>query len=57
MEGASTFLIAIVISILVNNLESAPVDPKKSTEKPADANVVGDGAAGVSNSLQTELSL
>lgn len=51
MEGVSTFLVAAVIGVLVNNINCAPVDPKKSTEKPTDANGVGD-AGGVSNCLQ-----
>jgi hypothetical protein len=37
---------------VIINIESAPVDPKKSTEKPSDANGVGD-AAGVSTYLQS----
>nr|SVE74367.1 EOG090X0B17 [Daphnia barbata] len=45
MGDLSTFLIAIVIVVLVNNVQSAPVDPKKSTEKPADANGVGDAGS------------
>nr|SVE86310.1 EOG090X0B17 [Daphnia similis] len=42
MENISTFLVAVIIGVLVNNINCAPVDPKKSTEKPADANGVGD---------------
>lgn len=53
MKGLSNFIFAVIIfSVVIINIESAPVDPKKSTEKPSDANGVGD-AAGVSTYLQS----
>ncbi|XP_046641924.1 nucleobindin-2-like isoform X2 [Daphnia pulicaria] len=45
MKGLSNFIFAVIIfAVVIINIESAPVDPKKSTEKPSDANGVGDAA-------------
>nr|CAG4640271.1 EOG090X0B17 [Daphnia pulex]SVE85055.1 EOG090X0B17 [Daphnia pulex] len=53
MKGVSNLIFAVIIfAVVIINIESAPVDPKKSTEKPSDANGVGD-AAGVSTYLQS----
>ena len=52
MKGLSNLIFAVIIfAVVIINIESAPVDPRKSTEKPSDANGVGD-AAGVSTYLQ-----
>jgi hypothetical protein len=47
MKGVSNFTLVFIIAVVIINIESAPVDPKKSTEKPLDTNGVGD-AGGVS---------
>ncbi len=53
MKGVSNFMFAVIIfAVVIINSESAPVDPKKSTEKPSDANGVED-AAGVSIYLKS----
>ena len=52
MKVVYRFTIALIIAVVIINIESAPVDPKKSTEKPSDANGV-ENAAGVSNILFT----
>ena len=52
MKGLFHFLIVTVFfTVVIENVKCAPVDPKKSTEKPADVNEVGD-AGGVSTDVQ-----
>nr|CAG4637259.1 EOG090X0B17 [Ceriodaphnia reticulata]SVE73122.1 EOG090X0B17 [Ceriodaphnia reticulata] len=43
MKGVFYILVVtVIIAVLIENVKCAPVDPKKSTEKPSDVNEVGD---------------
>nr|CAG4651227.1 EOG090X0B17 [Simocephalus serrulatus]SVE94424.1 EOG090X0B17 [Simocephalus serrulatus] len=45
MKSISCFILVAVIILLIENVRCAPVDPKKSTAKPSDANEVGDSGS------------
>lgn len=45
MKSISCLILVAVIILLIDNVLSAPVDPKKSTVKPSDANEVGDSGS------------
>lgn len=42
MKGVFYILVVVIIAVLIENVKCAPVDPKKSTEKPSDVNEVED---------------
>ncbi len=36
------YILVVIIAVLIENVKCAPVDPKKSTEKPSDVNEIDD---------------